>query len=320
MAFTAHPRAGQVRADRRAGSPTPRAGWPGRTSTRESAARSARVPPGNSRRDNPASRPVRPSCQGRHGPGRQGSSCTGAVRLAPDTRALSAAAARAARGRGRAARQRPLPQPRDRAAVDRREEPGRTRTAPRGPVAGSPVPDRAATDRAVTGRPDRTVGAWSPDRTGDRARPDPPDAPRGRTTGRADRTVPRRHRSGRPGLRPARRSAPSGNRPGCPERRTRRRERGSARQGRTGVGAPARRVVAAGFRGLPPYRGPRRRRSAWPALAHPRGRTGSQRRPDKATRPGAPYCLLGAGNEFAFHSALNSVAQAGIVLTDAAGW
>lgn len=64
------------------------------------------------------------------------------------------------------------------------------RTGRREPGPGPRRPGPSGLDRP---------GAWSPDRTGDRARRETPrDAPRGRTADRADRTVPRWHRSGRP--------------------------------------------------------------------------------------------------------------------------
>lgn len=208
--------------------PTPRAGWPRRTSTRESAARSTRAPPSNSPRRQPGF-PARLLVLPRtaRSPDGKGGTHAVAVRLAPDTRTLSAAAARAAVDADGSSRQAPAA-PASRTGRrrpprgDRPDQDRLARTTPRGTAAGSPVPDRAApartdrTARCLEPGPDRRPRPLRPVRT-------PPEAPRGRTTDRADRTVPRRHLSGRPApARPAQR--PSGKRPGCPERRTRRRE------------------------------------------------------------------------------------------------
>ena len=177
---------------------------------RESAARSTRAPPGNSRRRQPGFPARLLVRQGRHEPGRQGSSHVVAVRLAPDARTLSAAAAAqpwTRTGSSPGARRSGLTT-------------GPPQTAARSPAGpGPPRADRPArTGRREPGPgprrhgpsgPDRPVPGAGPDRTGDRARPDgrtPPDAPRGRTTDRADRTVP--GGTGADGqLRPARRSA-----------------------------------------------------------------------------------------------------------------
>jgi hypothetical protein len=201
----------------------------------------------------PVSRPVCPFHDGRHELGRQGSSRV-------DTR-------------------RQLARRMLRSSVDRSAEPGRTRTAPRGPPPtgrGSQVPDRAP---AVC--PDRS-GAWSPDR-----RPRPLRDGRTRPTYRGDgpraanRTVPPAAPERMVGLRPARCSGPSGNRPDCPERRTRHRERGLALRFPPDIAkahrvdVPARLAAVPGLRGLPSLAAPP------PAcLARfPRARTGSRRRP-----------------------------------------
>jgi hypothetical protein len=182
---------------RPSGSPAPRAGWPRRTSTRESATARRAHHRATHRGDNPASRPVRSSCQGRHEPGRQGSTHVVAVRPAHDARTLSAAAAPAAvDADGQLARRPPS-----------RPTTGPPQTAARRPAGpGSPRADHPAD------RPRREPGPGprgpGPDR---RPRPPrdgrtPPDAPRGRTTDHADRTVP--GGTGAHGqLRPARRSA-----------------------------------------------------------------------------------------------------------------
>jgi hypothetical protein len=270
-------------------SPTPRAGWPRRTSAREWAARSTRAPPGNSRRRQPGFQATSSSFQGRHEPGQLESSKVAAVRLAPDRRTLSAAAARAVGGRGRAARQAPA------APASR---PGR-----RGPPRGDrPNQDRPARTGRLEPGPDRRPRPPGDDRTA-------PDALRGRATDRADRTV-----SGGTGadgqLRPARRSArratgPSARSAGHGAEN----ERGSARRCPPDTARGAQRSAC-------PRQSGGSARSPWPAAVDS---------PD-APRPGAqcpataPARLAHSPAYMFSSSVMNGFAEAGIDVIRQAEW